>query len=188
MQHRALVGLALVCIALVIVSGCIEGAPSTNLPVPTPTPQIVYVTVAVPATTIIPTIAPTQASSDPILHRFIKMYRPAGNYDKTAPGEEYKFYSEGTVVYKYGTAILDEKTPITDIKMFFSISEWTGTWISLGSNQYLLKMESTSNPTAAPKIIEITYKPPYEDKEWRGRIHPAAILVDDKTIEQAKVD
>ncbi|WAC04816.1 MAG: hypothetical protein OS112_10235 [Methanoregula sp.] len=188
MQYKGLMGLVLVCIALVIMSGCVGS--SSGAATPQPTPQIIYVTVTVPATPapITTVLTPAPADTDPILHRFIKMYRPDGNYDKTAPGEEYKFYPEGTIVYKSGTVRLNETTPNTDIMMFMVSTQWTGTWEHLDNNHYLIKMSSTSRPMSAPTVIEVTYQPSYNDKEWKTKVYPPAIIINGITIDQAKID
>jgi hypothetical protein len=153
MRKRIFFSLLVVCVMAILAAGCTTSE-NTDTAV-TPTPQIVYVTVMVtptptpthcyfnpytstcqdtpvtakPGETAISTTT-TTVTTDPILHRWIRQ-----DLDGTT-GYEFKFYSDGSVVYNYGNI----KTTSGNIAIPSPILMGSGTWTKLSEGQYLIKI------------------------------------------------
>jgi len=142
MRKGILISLLVVCIVVIIVAGC-TGTGSGPAPVATPaikpTPTTVSTTVSTPRpttaaiiTTMVTVITTTSAPApEPILHRWVRQYQDNRG---GIVGYEFKFYSEGSVNYKYGTATM----VLSDIRIAPTI-EMSGTWAKLAENKYLVK-------------------------------------------------
>jgi hypothetical protein len=210
--------LMLFLISLLWISGCTETAADS----PTVTPQIIYVTVTVtpsptpthcywdpvkmacsdkPVTAAPTTVArvvtdaPTAAAAgpDPILHRWIRRYPASGGY----AGYEFKFYPEGTVVYKEGTTEMVS----SNVKIPTPTSQGSGTWTKLSEGHYLVKVNPVG-VSGAPLVREYVivaadatypqhlvsdYEQSFVDATWKtGNIHDYP--VDIFYLERGKID
>jgi len=163
--------LAILVIGMVLISGCTNTG--STIPVATATPQIVYVTVLVtptPTTEPVPretglsttftTEIPTTIAPDPILHRWVRQYIHKVN--GTTIGYEFKFYSDGSVNYKEGTA-----TMVSDNIMITPVIEASGTWAKVGENKYLVKILPTA-VSGAQLLREYTLVPAHEEVGYPG--------------------
>jgi hypothetical protein len=154
----------LVLLVILLGMGCLAGC-SSSAPIATPTSQIVYITVLVTptpqasraATTPAIVMNNTTASTDPIIHRYIRQY------SGLTTGYEFKFYPEGTVDYREGT--------IKEISGNFMIDtvslEASGTWTNLGNMVYLVKILPTGQ-SGAQIIRQYTLVPAHEEKDYPG--------------------
>lgn len=152
-------------ISVVPMAGCI-GMDTT--PAVTPTPAIVYTTVTAPpttahcywdsvkmacsdnpvttaatvlSTTIAPTPVPT-TGADPILHRWIRQNVSGGGY-------EFRFYSDGTVVYHEGKVV----SVSSNLKIPSPTVTGSGMWTQLSDGHYLVKINHVGT-SGAPLIRE----------------------------------
>jgi hypothetical protein len=167
MQLKYAVVFIIMIMSVILMAGCIGMDSPTAV---TPTPQIIYVTVTVtptpthcywdisrmacsdnpvtaappPAaipTTIVPTTVPT-AASDPILHRWIRQNVSGGGY-------EFRFYSDGTVVYKEGTIV----SVSSNLKIPSPELTASGSWTKLSDGHYLVKINPVGS-SGAPLVRE----------------------------------
>lgn len=164
--------LLVTCIALILIVGCTSTAPSTGI-VTTPTITTVTLTATTtPATTAAPvtlvttaqpvTPATTTATADPILHRWVRIV------SGTDPqkGYEWKFYTDGTVAYNYGSTKMTSSNIVVQTPVDMSAS---GTWSKIGENKYLVKVLPTGE-NGAQIIREYTLVPAHEDPAYPGII------------------
>nr|WP_321351972.1 hypothetical protein [uncultured Methanoregula sp.] len=175
-MQRSLVAallLAAACIAALFAAGCTSSSAPAVPSVPEmtavpPTTQVLQQTIATPVATAPVTTSPvaiivvttTATASDPILHRWVRIVRG------TTPqsGYEYKFYPEGTVVYRAGPAkmvsgnILIQEPYTTDT---------SGTWSKIGDNRYLVKIYP-AGLSGAQVVSEYTLVPDYVDPAYPG--------------------
>jgi hypothetical protein len=195
MQVRSAVILVVLFLGLILAAGCTGTDPA---PADTPTPQVIYVTVTVtpatttqcywdstkmacadhpvtaaPATPSVATQAATivatttfAADADLILHRWIRQNATGGGY-------EFRFYSDGTVVYYEGKIVSvssNLKIPAPDLTA-------SGTWTKLSNGHYLVKINPVG-VSGAPVVREYTIVP-------ASALFPVHLLSD---YEQADVD
>jgi hypothetical protein len=163
--------LLIVCIVTLLAAGCTSSESSDAAA--TPTPRVIYVTVTVtptptpthcywdatkmacsdqpvtaatPSTTAPATITQatmTSAGPDPILHRWIRQYSPASG--SSTKGYEFKFYSDGTVVYNEGT--IQEVS--SNLRIPSPEITGSGTWTKLSEDHYLVKVTPVNSSGAS---------------------------------------
>ncbi|MDP3562956.1 MAG: hypothetical protein Q8R70_00545 [Methanoregula sp.] len=190
MKEKTGILLVLVCIAAIVCAGCTGSAPAgspagteakvTALPVTMeiPTPLATTVPVLVQNTSVTPNTTVTAKAiatipaktADPILHRYIFKWPEAvkGIYY----GFEYKFYPDGSVIYKYG--------PLTEVSSVMTInptSQMGGTWTNLGENKYLVKV-IPEGKNVQSYTREYTWVAEYEDPLYPGKINKEHIESD----------
>jgi len=177
--------LMVACFLIVLAAGC---ASSSNAAPATPTATAVPVTSA-PVTTTAPTdttvvITPaltvtitTASAPDPILHRWVRKY-PVITGQAHWAAYEFKFYSDGSLVYNYGTP----KEVSGNIQVIPTY-EATGTWVKSGNNTYLLHYLPLG-ATGAQIVDEYTWVPQAIDKEY-GRTIPEHIVSQDEIDQYA---
>ena len=165
---------SVVCIALILVMGCTSSGSNPAGTTPTSTTAAVVITTITAApvqtsnpvalvttqATIITPITTTAPTTDPILHRYVRVYIDKLNGQDV--GYEFKFYPEGSVNYKYGTAKM-----VSDNIKIDSLSEMSGTWTKLGDKKYLIKILPTGT-SGAQIIREYTLVPEYIDPKYPG--------------------
>ena len=148
------------CIAVIFTAGCTR---QTEPAAPAPAPVITN-PVTPPATiftTTVTTVPPvlTVGTSDPIVHRWVRKYIFTVNGEES--GYEFRFYPNGTVNYKIGSATMD----FGDIKIIAPLSEANGTWTKLENNKYLIEIL----PTSGARIYRVyTRVPAYVDPRYPG--------------------
>ena len=168
-KHKGII-IILICFSFVFMAGCTSTSQNQvvttiQTPVPTVSPSLTTVTTVQTIVTLITTITtqtviPTPIS-DPILHRYIRQFDLNG----VLTGYEFKFYSDGTVNYKYGTT-----TTVNDnIKILNPSIQASGTWTNLGDGKYLVKF-LPSGMSGAQIVREYTLVPAHQDPSYPGII------------------
>jgi hypothetical protein len=191
MQLKYAVVFIVLLIVVILVAGCTDTDSSSGV---TPAPSIVSTTMTVsptpthcywdsvkmacsdnpviattPVTAAPTTIATTPvpaAGPDPILHRWIRQNASGGGY-------EYRFYSDGTVVYKEGMIV----SVSSNLKIPSPELTATGTWTKLSEGHYLVKINPVG-VSGAPLVRDYSIV----DK---SALFPEHLLSD---FEQADVD
>ncbi|MCK9580112.1 MAG: hypothetical protein M0Q92_06630 [Methanoregula sp.] len=190
MKGNASIIFAFVCIAAILCAGCMESAPAGTPVTEDRTPAASLTITKVPRTmepaVVENTTAPTQAATDtsatenttgtvnvcatipprdadPILHRYV--FRWPDMVNNAIYGYEYKFYPEGSVIYKYGI--------VTEVSSNLKINptqQMAGTWTNIGNCTYLVKIlpEGESGQYYTREYILI---PDYEDPLYPGKIY-----------------
>jgi hypothetical protein len=116
-------------------------------------------------TTIVTTTLPitTAGTADPILHRWVRKYIFTVNGQESA--YEFRFYSNGTVNYKIGSA----RMVFGNIEIITPFSEASGTWTKIEDNKYRVEIL----PTSGARIYRVyTRVPAYNDPNYPGVIIP----------------
>lgn len=149
-------------------SGCTsQTTPPVVTAAPTTATAIATTTATAQTATPIPIITTSPATitttalpkTDPILHRWVRQYP---DNKGIIVGYEFKFYPDGTVNYRYGSA-----TMISDNIKIDPQIEASGTWMPLGNNTYLVKF-LPSGTSGAQLIREYTLVPAHEEKLYPG--------------------
>jgi hypothetical protein len=139
-----------------------------------PVPQVPNVTPAIQAAAVIPTPVSTVSTgantTDPILHRWIRVDGSPTSADST--GYQYKFYPEGTVDFISGNTRMVSGNIYIDLTQPYV--EYSGTWTYIGNATYLVKLlpDGLSGMTI---IREYTLVPAHVDPSYPGITIPAQI-------------
>jgi hypothetical protein len=190
MKVNAGIIFAFVCIATILCAGCMGSAPAGTPVTEVTTPAASLTITEVPKTmepAVVETAtAPTQAAThtpatanttgtekvsatippgdaDPILHRYV--FRWPDAIENNIYGYEYKFYPEGSVIYKYGIV-----TEVSSNLRINPTQQMGGTWTNIGNSTYLVKIlpEGQSGQYYTREYILI---PDYEDPRYPGKIY-----------------
>jgi hypothetical protein len=151
------------CISVIFTAGCTrQTEPAASAPVPvithSVTPPTAIFTATVTTVTAVPPIS-TAGTSDPILHRWVRKYMFKVNGQES--GYEFKFYPDGTVNYKIGSATM----VFGNIEIITPLSEASGTWTKLEEKKYLIEIL----PTSGARIYRVyTLVPAYADPKYPG--------------------
>jgi hypothetical protein len=190
MKGNASIIFAFVCIAAIISTGCMGSAPA-DIPVqevtapaaspaisqnltPAESPVIENVSALKEESTNAPvmenTTVPAEVSAtippmnaDPILHRYV--FRWPNAVENNLYGYEYKFYPDGSVIYKYGI--------VTEVSSNLKINptqQMGGTWTNIGNSNYLVKI-LPEGKSGQYYTREYTLVPEYEDPLYPGKIY-----------------
>jgi len=190
MKGNASIIFAFMCITAIFSAGCMGSAPAdipvkvVTTPAASPTipenpttvesPVIENVSAPKEETTDAPsvenitgtamdsaTIPPMNA--DPILHRYV--FRWPNAVENNMYGYEYKFYPDGSVIYKYGI--------VTEVSSNLKINptqQMGGTWTNIGNSNYLVKI-LPEGQSGQYYTREYTLVTEYEDPLYPGKIY-----------------
>jgi hypothetical protein len=153
-----------VSIAIIFTAGCTsQTRPPASVPASViPTSVTPFPTVFTTIETTVPTVA-TIDITDPILHRWVRRYIFTVNGQES--GYEFRFYPNGTVNYKIGSA----RMVFGNIEIITPLSEASGTWTKIDDNKYRIQIL----PTSGARIYRVyTRVPAYVDPEYPGVIIP----------------
>ncbi len=196
MKEKTGIILVLICIAAIVSAGCTGSAPAGTPAGTEGKATVLVVTTEIPATMVTtvssdtPVSTPVQITSvkqnttatakvtetipaktaDPILHRYI--FKWPETVKSIYYGYEYKFYSDGSVTYKYG--------PLSEVSSVMTInpsSQMGGTWTNLGENKYLVKI-IPEGKNVQSYTREYTLVAEYEDPLYPGKINKEHIESD----------
>jgi hypothetical protein len=169
----------LVCIAAILCAGCTGSAPAGTPATPVSSPAVTEVPVTTVTTIAENVTAATTAkvtatipakNADPILHRYV--FRWPDPVKETYYGYEYKFFSDGSVIYKYG--------PITEVSSNLKInptSQMGGTWTNMGNKKYQVKVVPEGKNVQS-YTREYTLVLAYEDPAFPGKLYAEHIESD----------
>lgn len=169
------ISLFLVCIAVILVTGCTNSgtspAPVSTVPTAIITTMVTSVQTTAPTpvvtslSTTVTTAIPTTIGTDPILHRWIRQYRSTTGSPTGFTGYEFTFFPGGIVQYRFGYT-----TMISDnIRIDKSQLEGSGTWTKTGDNKYVIQILPTGT-TGAQIVREYTLVPAHEATGYPGII------------------
>ena len=164
------ISLILVCIAVILVTGCTNSGTSPAPVSTVPTAIITTVVTSVQTTTPTPVITslsttvtmaiPTTIAPDPILHRWIRQYR---NTTGSFIAYEFTFFPGGIVQYRTGYPTMIS----SNLRIDQSLQEASGTWTKTGDNKYVIQILPTGM-TGAPIVREYTLVPAHEATGYPG--------------------